>query len=86
MNTELCLSFPGDLVIATVMMRAWISDDERGDGGTWLHTGDHALVLQVWHVGEQRRMRVLFNNKLLLFSASDDASLYNWVVRRVTNP
>ena len=69
---------PGDLVIAKNSMRAWETDDVRGKRGSYIDEGNQALVLETWVVGNQRRLRVLFNNRVLVFVCRDMITYKNW--------
>jgi hypothetical protein len=71
---------PGDYVAAAHLMRAWEADDFRGTNGRWITEGSAALVVQVWRVGGQQRIRVFIHNKLFLFSCLAHCVLKNWNV------
>lgn len=69
---------PGDLIIARRSLKAWESDLERGADGQFVHDGDAGIVVQVWKVGRQVRIRVLIKDTLLLFSHADHVVWINW--------
>jgi len=69
---------PGELVMARRTLKAWISDRERGNNGVVVTDGDKALVVQVWLEGRQFRLRVLFKDRLVLFSHALRCVPLNW--------
>lgn len=72
---------PGDVVHAVHRMRAWENDNERGTEGIWIEAGQTALVLQLWYVGRQRvRVRMLFNDRIAMFSCRSPDLAQNWHV------
>jgi len=71
---------PGDLVVARVDMRSWVSDLERGTSGDWILTGEQAVVLETWEDGTKRRIRVLRDDRILLFSCPGHVVRRNWKV------
>jgi hypothetical protein len=71
---------PGDLIVATRSMRAWVDINKRGQEGEWIMNGTMAIVIGSWLVGKwQVRLYVLANNKLLIFSHDIGALLINWI-------
>jgi hypothetical protein len=71
---------PGDLLVAHNMMRAWESTDCRGHRGPYIEEGQQCMLLQTWTVGNQRRLHVLFNDRVLLFSSAEHCLHRNWSV------
>lgn len=71
---------PGDLVLALNAMRSWEQDSYRGFRGEMIMAGEQALVLETWTVGNQRRMRVVRDQRILLFSCAEHAVRRNWRV------
>lgn len=69
---------PGDIVAAVHEMRAWETDEKRGWSGHWIQQGDQAMVIQTWFVGNQRRVKVMCNNRFMLFSCGDHCVFKNW--------
>jgi len=72
---------PGDQVRAVHRMRAWENDHKRGRDGVWVEAGQVGLVIQVWPVGRTRsRMRLLVNDRLVMFSCRTLDLPRNWPV------
>jgi hypothetical protein len=71
---------PGDLIVARVAMRAWEDDSRRGTNGEVIQAGEQAMVVQTWEVGNQRRMRVIHDQRLLVFSCAAHVVRRNWKV------
>lgn len=69
---------PGDLVVTRRAMRAWVGDNERGHDGHRVDTGRTAIVLQRWRVGNQVRLRVIVDGKVVVFSHSPHCVSLNW--------
>jgi hypothetical protein len=69
---------PGDLIVATHDMRAWETDERRGVSGEWVLKGEQALVINTWHAGNQIRIRVLRDLRVLLFSCPTHVVYRNW--------
>ncbi len=73
----------GDLLAAANPMRAWRSEQVRGDDGAVIGPGERVLVIGTWLVGNQRRLSVVCGQQILLFSCADHAFARNWrLVRR----
>lgn len=71
---------PGDLIVSRVNIRAWVTDEERGFDGTTIYAGTAVLVLAVWTVGGQLRLRVLHGDSMVLFSNRSAIALKNWFI------
>lgn len=71
---------PGDYVMALNAMRSWEQDSYRGFMGEMIMAGEQALVLETWTVGNQRRVRVVRDQRILLFSCAEHAVRRNWRV------
>lgn len=71
---------PGDLVMARRDMRGWESEDRRGVSGEWMLTGEQAMVIDTWSHGNQRRIRVIRDLRIILFSCPDHVVRKNWKV------
>jgi len=71
---------PGDLVMALNAMRAWESEEVRGYVGELIMVGEQALVLATWDVGNQRRLKVVRDNRVLMFSCAGHTVHRNWKV------
>ncbi len=69
---------PGDLVVARRALKAWVNDRERGTDGLTIYAGDRAFVVQTWLEGQQFRLRVLLNDRLVLFSHALHCVALNW--------
>lgn len=69
---------PGDLIIARRMLKAWESDDERGGNGLVVNYGDTGVVVQVWRVGNQVRLRLLIKDVVVVFSHAHHVVWLNW--------
>ena len=76
-NGDGSLPCPGDLIVARRRLRAWASDQERGDGIT-VEEGALGLVLQRWREGSQLRLRVLINDAIVVFSHHARNVTLNW--------
>lgn len=72
---------PGDLIEAQVLMMPWESDECRGLTGSVIMKGAYMLVLQVWLVGGQRRIRGLFEGRLVVLSSHSSVWHRNWTIR-----
>lgn len=68
----------GDYVVALNPMRAWESEVRKGHHGPYIQKGEQALVLATWEEGNQLRMRVVRDNRILLFSCASYAVRKNW--------
>ena len=68
----------GCLLVALRPMRAWENDDVRGELGTVIMTGEQALLLATWLEGKQRRLRVVRDQRIFLFSCADHTVNKNW--------
>ena len=77
---------PGDLLVALRPMRAWEDDRAKGTHGCPIRPGEQALVLESWLEGAQRRVRVIRDQRLLLFSCPDHAVAKNWGLARRSQP
>jgi hypothetical protein len=73
---------PGDLLVALRPMRAWENDRAKGTSGCPIGAGEQALVLETWTEGHQRRVRVIRDQRLLLFSCPDHVACRNWRLAR----
>lgn len=71
---------PGDYIVAVHDMRAWENEDKCGWSDYWIHVGEQALVVQLWEVGNQQRVRVFRNDRFLLFSCQAHCVFKNWKV------
>ena len=71
---------PGDYVMALNAMRAWEQDLYRGFMGEMIMAGEQALVLETWSMGNQRRIRVVRDHRILMFSCAEHAVRRNWRV------
>lgn len=69
---------PGDLIVALNDLRAWETDQKRGWSHVYILKGQQALVINTWLVGNQLRMRVLRNLRVLLFSCPAHVVYRNW--------
>jgi len=72
----------GDLLAAALPMRAWRTPEVRGDDGHVMARGEHALVVGTWMVGNQRRIKAVVGQRVLLFSCPDHAVARNWRLAR----
>ena len=72
----------GTLLRAAKRMRAWSNDLERGYDGPWVEVGDIAIVLSTWIEGKRVRLRVLSNDRIMLFSHVAHTVALNWEVAR----
>lgn len=73
---------PGDLAVSLVPMRAWEDDNRRGDDGLALAAGQHVLVIDTWLVGKQLRLRVVYDERVIVFSCPLRVVDRNWKVAR----
>jgi hypothetical protein len=73
---------PGDLIVALHTMRAWEDEFERGLMGEHVQAGEQAFVVSTWSVGNQRRMKLLREDRLLVFSCANHCVCKNWRVVR----
>lgn len=71
---------PGDYVLALNAMRSWEQELYRGISGELIMVGEQALVLETWSIGNQRRLRVVRDSRIMLFSCADHAVRRNWRV------
>ena len=71
---------PGDLIVARIAMRSWESDDVRGRNGLYVKEGEQALVIATWTVGNQFRLRVVRDQRILLFSHPVHVVRVNWAI------
>lgn len=71
---------PGAFLIAQRSMRSWEDVDTKGTSGTVISVGQQALLIATWLVGEQRRFRVIRDERILLFSCPDHVTFRNWKV------
>lgn len=69
---------PGDMLSSLVPMRAWEDDNRRGTRGTCLAAGQHVLVVGKWDVGGQLRMKVIYDDRVIVFSCSRRVMDRNW--------
>lgn len=72
----------GDLVAALVPMRAWEDDSRRGEHGLRLDVGQQALIIDAWLVGKRLRMRVVYDERVIVFSCALRVVDRNWKVAR----
>lgn len=70
----------GDLIVALNPMRAWEEDRRKGHNGLHIQKGEQALVLATWTEGNQLRIRVVRDNRIILFSCPEHAVRKNWKV------
>jgi hypothetical protein len=70
----------GDLIVALVGIRSWENEQHRGVDGLYIEKGQQALVLSTWMVGNQCRIKVLRDNRILVFSHPDHCVRKNWKV------
>jgi hypothetical protein len=81
MSNELLSPLPGDTVYAVHRMRAWENDHERGVDGVWVEPEQVALVIEVKRVSRGKtRLRVLTNQRVVLFSCYTRDLVQNWRV------
>ncbi len=73
---------PGDLVMARVCMRAWESEERKGLNGAYIDRGEQALIITTWSVGNQLRIKLLRDQRLLVFSCAEHCVRKNWKVVR----
>lgn len=71
---------PGDLVMALNAMRAWEHGLYRGFMGEMIMAGEQALVLHTWLVGNQMRVRVMRDQRILMFSCPEHVVRRNWKI------
>lgn len=71
---------PGDLIVALNDVRAWESETKRGMSMTWMHKGEHALLVATWMVGKQYRLAVLHNHRIMFFSHPYHTLHRNWFI------
>ena len=69
---------PGDQLIALKAMRAWVSADIRGTEGNTITVGTMVLVISVWFVDVHRRLLVIHEDKLCIFSCRVSNTYLNW--------
>lgn len=74
---------PGDLIVSTHDMRAWETEERRGTSGEWILKGEQALVINTWIAGNQIRIRVLRDQRVLLFSCPAHVVYRNWRIANV---
>jgi len=68
--------------VALVPMRAWEDDERRGEHGLRLDAGQHVLVIDTWEVGKQLRVRVVYDERVTVFSCAMRVVDRNWKVAR----
>lgn len=73
---------PGDMLVSLVPMRAWEDDDRRGESGAALPAGQNVLVVDAWEVGRQRRIRVVYDGRVVVFSCAQRVMDRNWKAAR----
>lgn len=73
------LPFPGDIIIAQVMMRAWENPGMRGHDGIYIERGTMMLVLDRWRVDGQVRVRGVVSGTIAVFSHDEEIFDLNWV-------
>lgn len=71
---------PGDLVVAKNVMRAWETELVRGNMGAHILKGEQVLVVEVWDVGNQRRMKVIREDRIMVFSNPLHVVRQNWTI------
>ena len=71
---------PGDYIVALNVLRAWVSDTIRGWNHYHIQKGEQALVIQTWFVGNQVRLRVFRDGRILVFSCPQHALKNNWLI------
>lgn len=72
----------GDIIVANVGMRSWISDTERGKGGFWIEEGSVATVIDTWEVDSRVRVRILLSPcaRIVVVSHEKHAVTLSWKV------
>jgi hypothetical protein len=73
---------PGDLIVLTVPMRAWEDDDRRGRSGPDVPTGTALLVIEIWEVGSRVRLRVVYDDRIIVISCRKRVTERNWKLAR----
>ena len=59
-------------------MRAWDNESCRGTAGALILPGQQALLLETWLEGNQRRLRLVREQRIVLFSCPDHVVGRNW--------
>lgn len=73
---------PGDLVVLTVPMRVWEEDDRRGQSGPDVPAGAALLVIEAWEVGGRVRLRVVYDDRVIVISCHQKVTERNWKLAR----
>lgn len=71
---------PGDLIVALNDIRAWETDTKRGQSGNCIRKGECAMLIVSWPVGNQLRLKVLRDQRILHFSHPIYAVHRNWKI------
>ena len=71
---------PGDLVMAVVAMRSWEREFYQGFVGEMIMAGEQALVLETWSVGNRRRIRIVRDQRILMFSCAEHNVSRTWKI------
>ena len=74
------MPLPGDMLRAKIAMRAWETEDHRGMKDEWILANETALVVSVWTVGGQARIKAFTKMRLMLFSCPTHVFLRNWAM------
>lgn len=69
----------GHSLMATRLLRAWVSDNEKGTTGLYVRSGDVGLVLQAWTVGKHVRIRMFVKGYVVMFSHVGRTVWINWL-------
>jgi len=84
-STTVNLPEPGDMLIALNCMRAWESQFVRGKIGDWILVGEQVFVISTTMVGNQIRLFVIRDNRIMTFSSLPHVVCRNWnIVKSVT--
>ena len=68
----------GDMIVSLVPMRAWESDERKGEDGMRIPSGQPVLVIDAWTVGKRLRLRVIYDDRIVVFSCPLRVACRNW--------